>query len=247
MFNESQYTKDYRSIIEVAKQRGAQYKTRYMARKHLGYVESHHIIPESIGGTDDADNKVWLTAHEHLKCHLLLTEMCDDVGHKHKMLLAATRMMNRQDNRREREKLLPLQITEEEIAWLAQVRIDSAKAHSDYMSERVKGDKNPFYGRTHTTETNQSRRDKQVGIPKNHSSSVSAGRLKNSAHISAIVTGTKNPRYNPTLYNWHNIYTDETRVATRLEMITEFPALKSNISNVIKGTAIHTKGWRLIK
>ena len=249
MFKNNQHTNEYYSIIESAKERGGKYKTRYMARKHLGYVESHHIVPESIGGDDTLDNRVWLTAHEHLRCHLLLTEMCENNGHRHKMLLAATRMMNRQDSRREREKLLPLQVTEEEMKWLSKIRIDSAKAHSEYMSEKFKGEGNPFYGKTHTLESNESRRKKLKGVPisDDHKKATSEGRLKNSVHISAIVTGTKNPRYNPTVYDWENIKTGEKKMATRLEMVTVDPTLKSCISSVITGKAEHVKGWRIVR
>lgn len=249
MFKDNQHTKEYYSIIESAKERGGKYKTRYMARKHLGYVEHHHVIPESMGGNDTLDNKVWVTAHEHLRCHLLLTEMCENNGHRHKMLLAVTRMMNRQDSRRERETMLPLQITQEEIDWLSQIRVDSAKAHSEYMSEKFKGEGNPFYGKTHTVESNESRRKKLEGVPISaaHKKATSEGRLKNSAHISAIVTGTKNPRYNPTIYNWENINTGEKKSSTRFEMITADPKLKSGISGVITGKAEQYKGWRIVQ
>ena len=40
-----------------------------------GYVEKHHIIPRSLGGTDDVDNLVSLTAREHFICHYLLAKM----------------------------------------------------------------------------------------------------------------------------------------------------------------------------
>lgn len=248
MFKNNQHTKEYYSIVNSAKERGNKYKTRYMARKHLGYVESHHIIPESIGGDDTSENKVWLTAHEHLRCHMLLTEMCENSGHRHKMLLAATRMINRQDSRREREKILLLQITEEEINWLSRIRVDSAKSHSEYMSEKFKGERNPFYGKSHTPESNESRRKKLIGVPisEEHKRATSLGRLKNSAHISAIVTGTKNPRYNPTVYNWENIKTGEKKTATRLEMVTMDPTLKSNIAQVLNGNSRHVKGWQIV-
>lgn len=39
------------------------------------YVESHHIIPRSIGGTDDSENLVFLTAKEHFVAHLLLAKI----------------------------------------------------------------------------------------------------------------------------------------------------------------------------
>ena len=36
------------------------------------YFEVHHIIPKSIGGTDEPDNLVKLTPEEHFIAHLLL-------------------------------------------------------------------------------------------------------------------------------------------------------------------------------
>jgi hypothetical protein len=39
------------------------------------YTEKHHVIPKSLGGTDDASNIVRLSAREHFLCHLLLTKI----------------------------------------------------------------------------------------------------------------------------------------------------------------------------
>ena len=39
------------------------------------YGEKHHIIPRSLGGSDEPDNLVRLTAREHFICHALLSEM----------------------------------------------------------------------------------------------------------------------------------------------------------------------------
>ena len=41
----------------------------------LGYVEKHHIIPKSLGGSDNTFNIVNLTAREHFIAHLLLSKM----------------------------------------------------------------------------------------------------------------------------------------------------------------------------
>ena len=43
-----------------------------------GYVERHHIVPKSEGGSDDDDNKVNLTAREHYIAHLLLAKIYND-------------------------------------------------------------------------------------------------------------------------------------------------------------------------
>lgn len=40
-----------------------------------GYVEKHHIVPRSLGGTNEKTNIVTLTAREHFVCHLLLAKM----------------------------------------------------------------------------------------------------------------------------------------------------------------------------
>lgn len=51
-----------------------------------GYTERHHIIPRSLGGTDDASNLVDLAAREHFICHYLLAKMYPaDSNEWHKM------------------------------------------------------------------------------------------------------------------------------------------------------------------
>jgi len=54
------YQKIYDQIIERAKN-----------RKLEGYKEKHHIIPKCLGGPDNKENLVELTAREHFLCHLL--------------------------------------------------------------------------------------------------------------------------------------------------------------------------------
>lgn len=40
-----------------------------------GYVERHHIVPKSLGGSDDENNLICLSAREHFLCHYLLAKM----------------------------------------------------------------------------------------------------------------------------------------------------------------------------
>lgn len=64
IFNESKYTRWYYAIIEK----------RRVDESHE-QSEVHHIIPRSLGGTDESDNLVRLTYHDHAWCHWLLTKM----------------------------------------------------------------------------------------------------------------------------------------------------------------------------
>jgi len=57
----NKYEKWYNSIISNAK-----------LRTIAGYKERHHIIPVSLGGSDNKENLVDLTAREHFICHWLL-------------------------------------------------------------------------------------------------------------------------------------------------------------------------------
>ncbi len=81
MFLDNIYKRIYDSIIEKARNREV----------IDGYSEIHHVIPRSIGGSDDISNLVNLTAREHCVCHLLLVRMTTG-GQKEKMLYAAKMM-----------------------------------------------------------------------------------------------------------------------------------------------------------
>ena len=58
------YQKIYNQIIERAQNRDLK-----------GYREKHHILPKCLGGSNDKENLVDLTAREHFLCHMLLCEM----------------------------------------------------------------------------------------------------------------------------------------------------------------------------
>lgn len=48
-----------------------------------GYVERHHILPTSLGGTNDDNNKVFLSAREHFIAHALLVKKYKQLGDRH--------------------------------------------------------------------------------------------------------------------------------------------------------------------
>jgi hypothetical protein len=82
MFKKNKYTKWYYSIVSTAQ-----------SRQINDYTEQHHIIPKSLGGSNDLDNLVSLTSREHFICHLLLTKMTDG-SNKSKMIHAAFSMIH---------------------------------------------------------------------------------------------------------------------------------------------------------
>ena len=77
MFLDNKYTKWYKALV-----------ANRSANPLDGYVERHHIIPHSLGGTDDIGNLVGFSAREHYIAHLLLARMTTGPT-QHKMLKAA--------------------------------------------------------------------------------------------------------------------------------------------------------------
>ena len=104
------------------------------------YTESHHIVPRSLGGGDEADNLVNLTAREHFVCHWLLVKMT--TGQDHHKMLNALRMMRAEKQGQQRYNT---KIT-------ARVYESIKQEYAELQSETFKGAGNGFYGKTHTKE-----------------------------------------------------------------------------------------------
>ena len=58
------YQRIYNQIVERGK-----------IRQLDGYKECHHIVPKCMGGSDNKENLVELTAREHFLCHYLLVRI----------------------------------------------------------------------------------------------------------------------------------------------------------------------------
>ena len=137
-------TEEYFQLIAFAQSRC--HRTLYLkkeAKNLLGYVEDHHIIPRSLGGNNLTSNKVWLTAKEHLTCHILLTQMTTGIDCS-KMWNSLWRMLNKQNTNQEREYNIPAELYE--IARLK---------HAENQSLLMSGENNPFYGKKHSAKTKE--------------------------------------------------------------------------------------------
>lgn len=118
------------------------------------YTEVHHIIPRCMGGTDNKDNLVVLTAREHYIAHELLFR-----HYKTSKLAHAWFAMLRNGRGQERH--------------FTSKQYERAKTNrSTMLSEDMKGENNHFFNKTHTDET------------KRKISEANKGRVKSESEIS---------------------------------------------------------------
>ena len=116
MFKENKYTNHYNLLTARAKDRVL-----------TEYTERHHIIPQSLGGSNDKDNLVDLTAREHFICHWLLIKMTEGEA-RGKMLYALHGMKAENRYQQRYSSSITARVYE-------RYRIEHAKNHS----ERMKG------------------------------------------------------------------------------------------------------------
>ena len=133
MFVQNNYLEEYYQIIE----------NNNIEDRESQYCEKHHIIPRSLGGTNEKSNIVFLTARDHFKCHVLLTKFTTGIANG-KMWNALWRMMNKQSHNQYRD----YKFTKEDYE-------EARLKHAAVQSERMKGENNPFYGKSHTNESRQ--------------------------------------------------------------------------------------------
>ena len=93
-----------------------------------GYTELHHIIPQSMGGSNDKENLVNLTAREHFICHWLLVKMTDSVD-RSKMLYALNGMRAENKYQERYHTKITARVYEK-------YRIEHAENHSSTMKGR---------------------------------------------------------------------------------------------------------------
>lgn len=128
------YYNQYNLLIDTALKRGTV----------KGYSEKHHIIPRCMGGSDDEDNLVRLTAREHYVAHLLLVKIYPACG---KLIYAANMMcVDSNGGRSSNRKYAWLK-----EKWIEQLRIDAtgrkvSSATREKQSRNSKGANNAMYG-----------------------------------------------------------------------------------------------------
>ena len=92
MFITNKYTTIYHQLIQRAIERNSG-------------DEEHHIIPKSLGGSNESDNLVCLTSREHYIAHALLVRMVESRQHLYKMFCAFNMMHVGHNGRRYTSRL----------------------------------------------------------------------------------------------------------------------------------------------
>lgn len=144
LFKENKYTKWYFSIVNSRK---------YRNKKSEKYLEKHHIIPKSLGGSNNIDNLVFLTFKEHFIVHLLLTKMCKNKKDYYKMhrAIVAFQRYNDAQERKMTSKHFSYIKTSSKIANSGENHVFYGTTRSKETKEKISiansGEKNGMFGK----------------------------------------------------------------------------------------------------
>ena len=125
-YMKNKYKKWYDAIVKNAQNRTLD-----------SYSELHHIIPRSLGGSDDTRNLVSLTIREHFICHILLTKFTS--GEDRNKMLYAVILMKGGNNKQPR--------------YINSRLYETVKLSFTKNRKTMTGEKNSFYGKKHSAET----------------------------------------------------------------------------------------------
>jgi len=163
----NKYKKYYNAIVENAR-----------IQDRTCYIEKHHIVPRSLGGSDDTSNIVKLTAREHFICHWLLTKFTTGIN-KGKMIKALSLMRSETKYQKRYSTKITARVYEnikvehaeiirkQNTGWqptkeqrqkiseskMGKTRDSLPDLWFKKMRERYKGEDNPMYGKTHSAES----------------------------------------------------------------------------------------------
>jgi len=121
------------------------------------YTEQHHIVPKSLGGSNDSSNLVELPARAHFLAHFMLWRMYKGTPEQHPMVKAFTCMSVGHGNKR---KLSPagskLYASAAKDKSLAMSILQSGEGNSQYGTVWIydtRGFTNPKYRNTYRIKT----------------------------------------------------------------------------------------------
>jgi hypothetical protein len=181
---DNKYTKYYCNIIVKALLRP---QDRKLLKQTIGYVERHHILPKcfGLGGEEDLENLVFLTAKEHFIVHLCAIKMFDGIF-SNKMIFAFRRLctsnkgQDRYINARLYEQIKPnfkeytRLYKENKVKYLSKSDIESIERLKKegwglaMTNEFKEKSRKCMLGKKHSEETKRKMSESAKKIPKDH-------------------------------------------------------------------------------
>lgn len=170
-----------------------------------GYYERHHIIPKSMGGTDTADNLIFLSGRAHFIAHWLLWKL-----HKNKEMGFAFAMMSNASYSRNHSGryVNSAAYSAAKSAFSSSMKIDnpmfkpeiaaklSGENHymrdpewQEYFSKARMGAGNPMYGKQNNALA------KEISTPKGVFRTVKEGAEANGLNVSTVRRYLNNPNF----------------------------------------------------
>lgn len=171
-----------------------------------GCIEKHHILPSSMGGTDEDSNKVMLTTRQHFIAHWMLWK-----AYENKEMNFAFWAMRMKATNGKRTFKIP-----------SRVYAKLKEEHSSFQSKRM-SESNPMYneetreklrlsklGTSHSDETRSKMSKSRIGVKKSDEtrskmSQAGKGKPKSKEHRLALSkvdrSGNKNSMYGKRWYN----------------------------------------------
>ena len=195
VFINNKYCRLYYTIIE-----------RALSRTNSGYTEKHHIIPKSLGGTNDSSNLVHLTAKEHYICHMLLIRMTEGEA-RTKMRYAVYQFSKRNSYQKERIKITGrrYQYLREQLSLANKERPgpNKGKKMSDEQKEKLSksltGRKMPPRSREHASKLGQYERTEEHRKAISDARKAQTGKQKRSEETKAKMSewqkGVPKPKF----------------------------------------------------
>jgi len=227
MYLQNKYTKCYYSIIERAKSRVLPKET---------YIEKHHIIPRSLGGSNDPSNLISLTAREHFICHLLLPKMLTGIE-KRNMTFAIWSMLNR-DHSKQRSRHKVNSYTYQRLK--IQVASATSQLHKgktisketrEKLSKSCQGRPSAFKGKTHSAEAKQKL------------SNAHKGKIVSAETVAKILEARKNYQHSEeTKEKISNSNKGKTVTHSEETRKKISASLKGRVPTWLKGKPGHSKG-----
>lgn len=182
------------------------------------YHERHHIVPKSIGGTNDEENLIDLFAREHFEAHRMLALENPDIQG---LRYAWWAMCSLPGSSKKREDVTPEEYEEARVMFINSISKENSpcfgKNHSEEVRQKMRdnhydcsGENNPFYGKHHSEETRskigESRKGKYHGeCSPNYGKPMSDEQKKKiSATLKGKMSGENNPMYGVHRYGEDN-------------------------------------------